>query len=639
MTVEPTAFVAAMRAHWSTTLNNVSSPNLEAVWRQMATTFNRQISTFGTPEGDRWKVLQPATGTGKSQGLAVYCSMLADVDHPGVLIVTRLKAQADEIAETINKLAGREITIAYHGDNRVPVATLSSFPVLVITHRAYEIGLDAINQGRQYASNWDSYHQWAGGKRKLTVIDEALDIIEEAQVDLDKVRVVKGVIPFEIAEKFPAQMQAIDTVEQVLVEIARMAKARKEQVGKEQERILRGADTIMPMPSEYDMTPLRRAMQSARLDWKLLRRTDLDGNKRLIKHYDTILRDINTTLANWSWYAKKLNDHTINTARLIVPEDISGAVILDATASANLIYRLFGDRVDVVPVPSRARTYANVNLHVSFGHAVGKTSMLRTIKQEGPKLIANLQEQLGKARKVFVCCHKWVAPHLIAYDTGFTAFDVGHWGAVDGRNDWQDFDTAVIFGLPYRDRAWSANTFMALCGPQTTDWLNSEGDRPFQSYQDIRHSLEVGQLVVSIVQAMNRTRNRKVIDEHGNCHPVDVFILLPADKSGREILDGITGEMPGINIIPWTYTAAKTKPRRSNHEEAVVRYAGVMPNGRKSVTDIRSELGIPSTTWERLGISMRDTTSALAKRLVAQGVVYRVEQAGKVRRGYLVKND
>jgi hypothetical protein len=42
-------------------------------------------------------------------------------DHERAEIVTRLKAQADEIAETINKLAGRKITIAYYGDNRVPV--------------------------------------------------------------------------------------------------------------------------------------------------------------------------------------------------------------------------------------------------------------------------------------------------------------------------------------------------------------------------------------------------------------------------------------------------------------------------------------------------------------------------------------
>src|SRR5690349_19941180 len=109
MTVEPSVYVAAMRRHWTTTLGNVCSPSLEDVWRQMAHTFNRQIATFGTPEGDRWKVLQPETGTGKSQGLAVYCSLLPASDHPGVLIVTRLISQADEIAALVNRLAGAEI--------------------------------------------------------------------------------------------------------------------------------------------------------------------------------------------------------------------------------------------------------------------------------------------------------------------------------------------------------------------------------------------------------------------------------------------------------------------------------------------------------------------------------------------------
>jgi hypothetical protein len=636
MTVEPTAFTAAMRDHWTTTLTNVSSSNLEAVWHQMAFTFNRQITAFGTPEGKRWKVLQPATGTGKSQGLAVYCSMLPEDDHPGVLIVTKLKTQADELADTINRLASREIALAYHGDNRVPTSTFHDFPVLVITHRAYEIGLDAVNQDKAQASNWGRYHEWLNeGQRRLTVIDEALDIIEEAQIDLNRVRFIKGVIPFEIAAKFPDQMSVIDGVEKVLTQVAQ---ALSERDGKQQEHLLWRGDTAMVLPPEADMTPLRNALKQQRLDLRLLRENDLGRNRRLIQQYDTILRDINSTMANWSWYARKLKDHTVNTARLIVPEDISGAVILDATASANLVYQLFGDKVDVIPVPSTARTYANVNLHVSMGHAVGKTSMLKNIKEEAPKLMANLQDKLGKDRKVFVCCHKWVESHLISFDTGFTGFDVGHWGAVDGRNDWQDYDTAVIFGLPYRDRTWSANTFMALCGPQTTEWLNSEGDRPFKSYRDIRHALEVGQLVVSIVQAMNRTRNRKVIDEAGNCHPVDVFILLPGDKTGREILDGITGEMPGINVVDWVYTDAKTKPRRSNHEEALARYAGVMSNGRKSVSDIRSELSIPQKTWEDITVKLRDTNSALAQRLVSGGVVYRVEQAGKVRRGYLFKD-
>jgi hypothetical protein len=102
----------------------------------------------------------------------------------------------------------------------------------------------------------------------------------------------------------------------------------------------------------------------------------------------------------------------------------------------------------------------------------------------------------------------------------------------------KDFDTAVIFGLPYRDKAWSANTFMALRGLQNDSWLNADGDRPFGKYQDIRQALEIGRKVVEVVQAINRVRSRKVVDAAGNCSPVDAFMLLgrttrPATASWR----------------------------------------------------------------------------------------------------------
>jgi hypothetical protein len=50
----------------------------------------------------------------------------------------------------------------------------------------------------------------------------------------------------------------------------------------------------------------------------------------------------------------------------------------------------------------------------------------------------------------------------IAYEPGFASYSVAHWGAIDGRNDWNDHDAVVIFGLPYRDPFWATNTFFAL---------------------------------------------------------------------------------------------------------------------------------------------------------------------------------
>ena len=154
-------------------------------------------------------------------------------------------------------------------------------------------------------------------------------------------------------------------------------------------------------------------------------------------------------------------------------------------------------------------------------------------------------------RKVSICCHADVEHHFL--DHAFTDLDTGHWHAIDGRNDWRDFDTAVIFGLPYRDKIWSANTFMAFQGLQNTAWLNSEGDRPFKTYRDIRKSPEVGRPIVEIVRAINRVRSRKVVDGAGNYSPVDVFIMLPNEETGSAIVEGIEKEMTGIKVIDWDY--------------------------------------------------------------------------------------
>ena len=387
-----------------------------------------------------------------------------------------------------------------------------------------------------------------------------------------------------------------------------------------------------------DLTPLRSVLRDQRLDLRLIGRDDLGENRRLARRFDQTLKGVQLVLDNWNWYAKKLNDHTMNAARLIVPDEVTGAVILDATANPNLIYKLFDYRVDVIPVPSVARRYDNVTLHVSKGHAVGKTALAGKAKEEAGKLVAALEAKLSKDRKVFVCCHQQVEAQVVSYSPRFAAFEVGHWGAIDGRNSWHGFDTAVIFGLPYRDRIWSANTFMALQGLQSTEWLTAEGNRPFREYHDIRAALQTGQLVVSIVQAINRVRCRRVVDAEGNCEPTDVFLLLPAGSTGDDILEGIKREMPAINVVPWSYQAARRKPKRSNWEEAVVSYAATMLPGRKAAKTVREELGVPRSCWERMVAKLKDVTTDLSRRLADKGVTYFVEGAGRRQSAYLVRS-
>jgi hypothetical protein len=175
---------------------------------------------------------------------------------------------------------------------------------------------------------------------------------------------------------------------------------------------------------------------------------------------------------------------------------------------------------------------------------------------------------------------------------------------------------------------------MALRGLQSTEWLQAE-ERPFRQYRDVRHALEVGQITVQVVQAINRVHSRRVIDEQGNCPPTDVFLLLPDTTTGRDILAGIEREMPGINVQPWEYiTDGTVTVHKANHEGALIRYASVMETGQKSASDIKRELGISSTQWERLVVMMKEPTSHLASALAGYGVHYVVSESKKGRGRY-----
>jgi hypothetical protein len=266
--------------------------------------------------------------------------------------------------------------------------------------------------------------------------------------------------------------------------------------------------------------------------------------------------------------------------------------------------------------------------------------MTHEAKERSAALIANLKGHLGPDRSVLVVAHKAVEPHLIGLETPFSRFDVGHWGAIDGRNDWNDYDTAVIFGLSYRDRIWSSNVYMAIQGLQTSEWLSGETPRSFKRFEDVRQALEEGQLTVSIVQAINRVRSRRVVDVEGNCSPVDVYIMLPWDKTGDAVLAGIKAEMPGIKVAEWDFnfgTKAASRGPKANTPEALIRFMGNRLPGEASATELKKALGISDRQWDRLSTDLKAPKSDLACRLSAIGVHYHVEGRGRGSRSYLLK--
>src|ERR1700691_4805002 len=118
-------FTDRMDIHWSQTLQLATSPALRTLWSTMASTFRASIINSITGVVDApWLILQPPTGSGKTEGACVFAAMQAEenakglLKSVGVLIVTRRIEQADLIAARINELEGRRVAVANHSDKR-----------------------------------------------------------------------------------------------------------------------------------------------------------------------------------------------------------------------------------------------------------------------------------------------------------------------------------------------------------------------------------------------------------------------------------------------------------------------------------------------------------------------------------------
>jgi hypothetical protein len=635
--VTPEEFAAAMTDRWHS-LGNTSSLRLQQLWAEMAATFARAVTDGDM--GSKWRVLEPPTGTGKTQGLCVYSALTIDGNRTsptplGILIVTRTIAQADEIAATIKDLISdapdADRVRATHSEARLHPFSMRAADVLVITHEAYTRALEALNT--EHYGRWDDYTTWMHGPRRLTIIDEAISgVVEENQVKADDIRIALSHIAPPLRQQFPDQVAALERVCEVL---DRIAAFNADNPGPIPAKIVwRGLhDNRFKQPS---MGPLREAMATIRYDLKCLRKDSPNDRRRISTNVDRTLKDCEAILARWAYYYRKGNDDTFNSSQLLIPPGLPGPVILDATASQNFLWKLLGSRVEIAEIPSGTRTYENVTIHVARANGLGKTKMTERGKVRLPRLLTNLQGHLSSHRKVLLCVHKRVEHIAMSYEPNFASYSVAHWGAIDGKNDWNDYDTVVIFGLSYRDPIWATNTFFALQGLQDNRWL----ERPsWGDYTDVRREMQRRQLTVSVIQAVNRVRCRRVIDENGNCPPTDVFIVLPNGADGDAILSHLQEEMPDVRVASWDFEmdGPQERVRRgSSHEALVAMMANRLP-GETPMSFIKSELSLSLSAVKDLQGVLRDDDHHLTKSLAHLGVRYLTTGKGRGSRAYLLK--
>lgn len=630
-------FITRMLQHWEQKLNNVSNPSLKHTWGQIVDGFNDLIrNDSDDTRRSQWVALSPKTGTGKTQSLILYNVMLSEEysaeDHPGTLVVTRLIKDANDISKQINDLSNKQVAISYHTETKssYTVDDLEQSPVLVITHMAYLLAMD--DAFRNDGATWERLSTYLNGTRKLVVIDEALDAVEEMRVELDELRHTHGSIPSLVYTQFPKERELIETLINRLDELYQSTTT-----GKHSDKIV---DCLIDQCDfSIDLSGLREALANVRFDDHINKHDSAERKRIRMKHVD-VLKNVESLLTTWMYYSKVQNRNTLNSSRLVVPKDFKGAVILDATASSDLIYKLFSDVQQVKP-PKGARRYDNVTMKVSRGHKTGKGSMKKNAGDLCRELVNQLNEELPPNSKVLVVTHKAIEMILNTYNPNFE-MKVAHWGAITGSNEYQDFDTVVLFGLPHRPPTWSINAFAAYQGSNviSDDWLQNKDARSFEGYDDIKSALVTSKLIVDAVQAINRIRCRKTIDEIGNCTSSTVYLMIPNDEKGSEIVTGIEKEMPGVNIIDWEYkdNLSKKKPRRSPAEESIRSFAMHAMKGRYSLSEVASMIKVSPRTVKTIASKLKGASSPLFESLSELGITYMVEPEGKTQRAYFVKS-
>jgi hypothetical protein len=474
-------------------------------------------------------------------------------------------------------------------------------------------------------ARWDSFHSWRGGKRHLIVVDEALlNSVSNHRVTSKDIELVLRAIPHEERDNFGGAIKTLTKLQSYL--------------DKQEQKHVPGNDQTVPLWGEgsprhaLEIENLREALGSAEFDPDLFA-------EDAAHNVSTVLEAVQVMLEEFAYYHRSGAQHTLNSARYIIPKGMPGMLMLDATARSNMTYELLGGGVIIAEVPPGIRNYENVTLHVArTTSGMGKTKMDKAKHTRMPRLAAELANELPKDSKVFLCVHKCAKDLALTYSTDALPLRVGYWGAVDGSNEWADCNVAVIFGLYWQDPTRPINNVFAIDGPKDSSWLKAPRHG---THENILAVISQKDVSASVIQAINRICIRRVIDEFGRCAKADVYIVLPKDWRGDAILEDIHTNMPGLKEVEWSFEPDGPKvyaPRNNSVAQAVIELMRTREAGQTPLSYVRTQLSLTQRQFGRLKEDLAKAASNVATALYELGISYRVEGRGRATKGHLVKS-
>ncbi len=581
--ITPKDFSDSYSIKWIEEFHNVSSKSLRDSWSTLATAFNDCIIDNKDGRDARRLVVSMPTGSGKTTGLAHYLGMLPE-DTKAVIIVF-FTDSADELENTINQ-SNPGKAIAIHSKNGTKLTDISEHQVLIVTHAHY--------LNHMYKDHLE--------QRDLVVIDEAIDLLQEYRITNPGLRRLRTVFESVINPGYDVK----DSIDKVIgmLETSKQIQEQINNINNDYKEAFKGSDDDSPpslsrrehllksmgIAEGICFDDLREIIRKKDCSQILTTRSNSFGEASLKQVLLEDITSIENILKGWFYYyGSNLDTSSLNTASIKLPN--KSVVVLDATATTNYLYKMFSD-VTLYPSEEKARSYSNVDLYLAKGFSTGKSSLMTNPQTSAGSLLENLRLTIPNTSKVLIVTHKGLGGSLASYEMPFD-YEVNHFGNLTGKNDWQDFDTVVIYGLMHKPEEFHINR-QATSGKD--DFINIDDNYA-------RKKLISTDLASEVIQAINRVRCRKVIDEEGNCKKTNIYLTLPPGELGADILSSVRRVMVNINIKDWVFNSSFTgaSPKRSSYIRPIILHVSArMGEGVASVSsaDVRSSLGIPSSSYD-----------------------------------------
>ena len=608
-------------------------------WRGMAEAFGfAMLDGMGMADtlGDRsnvWRALQLPTGTGKTQGTALYAAMLAEKnrqakpDQPksGILFVTALIKEANKFVATVNGITNYPCAAARHSDATTSVSfeAIADYDVLAITHQAYLSALGHELDGADYGRLPD-YLALKSGRRLLTIIDERIsNLVWTGRISEQDVLLALAGATRKVREAHPWLHDDLDRL--------------RDAIGK--------TDEIKDEAKKAAVL-WREGRSSA--DWQI--------HKTSIRAFSAALKEnlrssppqaFKVAKSFTGWFSHVMDTYQalgdgygraferrgqlhFGTSRLILPDDMPGPVVLDATATQEPLWALLGDKVRITPAVPEVRNYSRLTLHVARIDGVGKNAM----SERKPSVVGKALKSvppMADGSDTFLCVHKVLEDKLDSEALKNDGVLVDHWGNIDGRNDWKDCGRAMLLGLSFPPQEWP---MMVKLAALTATQVANEADVLTIGAPD-RFAITDTEFIAarttaSIVQAINRIRCRQVIDADGNCPQAEAYVTLPIGDRGAQILERLKTELPGVKIASWGFHPDDEQSIPwQGYLEQLLKAAQALSPGDHPFAAVAQSAGLNKNHERSLKCQLGKGEGPAFEALVERGIRYRKGSKGR----------